>query len=924
MILVGSQRGNVMKLARHLLNTRENDHVELHELRGFVADDVAGAFKEVQAVARGTRCEQPLFSLSLSPPETEFVTKEAFEAAIEEIEQKLGLAGQPRAVIFHEKKGRRHAHAVWSRIDATRMRSINLPHYKRKLNDIARTLYLEHGWQMPAGFVDHEQRDPLNFEQAESQQAKRAKQDPQSLKRLFRNCWEQSDSLAAFAAALREHGLILAKGNRRGFVAVDRQGEIYAISRWVGIKAREVRAKLGSADNLPSVEQAIQQFAQVETPEQQDTAEQLDTRFKTKIAELEAKRRAMFTAQRNAREALRTRHEQQRHELIQQNLAALPTGIKAIWTRISGGYQAQLAANELSLADQKNSQRIEMQSLVQNQLQERRALEQQFKRVRADYDFALDQLDRDIGEELHDQEHVLKLDPRQPLIIPPSDDEKLIAARIRQNPEVALEVINDKKETFTRNDIARTLNKYIDDPSDYATALSAVMQSSELVRLQDGSHYTTREFLETKNNLQSAVSTMVGMHTHGVRQEISNAAIKRQNAKLQGTVGATLSDEQTDAIRHVLQSNQFSVIVGLAGAGKSTMLDAAREAWEYQSYHVIGAALAGKAADGLEQSSGIKSRTLASLEYSIKNAHNPLATNTVLVIDEAGMVGTRQLARVCDTAKKAGSKVVLVGDPAQLQPIKAGSPFGDIVETQPHVRLTEIRRQKDQWQRDAVHDLAAGRINEAMAAFDAEGCINRSSSYSEAIAKLVHDYVADVEEHGESKSRLALAFRRKDVHAINQGIRAELKKCGYLADEVYIQTDHGPRAFAAGDRIVFTKNDNDLCLRNGMLATIEAITADKITVRLDGSPSQRVATIPTNHRTLDHGFASTVHKSQGQTADSCYIFDSGLIDIHVSYVALSRHRANTRIYSICRNFNMLPSLKWQSSRERKAAHVAKW
>lgn len=154
MILKAKERGNGPQLARYLLAMRENDHVELHEMRGFVSDDLIEAFHEADAIAQGTRCKNYLFSISLNPPEGAEVGVDAFEQAAAEIERKLGLEGQPRAVIFHEKDGRRHAHVVWSRIDAERMRAINLPHFKVKLRDVSRQLYLKHGWEMPRGLQD--------------------------------------------------------------------------------------------------------------------------------------------------------------------------------------------------------------------------------------------------------------------------------------------------------------------------------------------------------------------------------------------------------------------------------------------------------------------------------------------------------------------------------------------------------------------------------------------------------------------------------------------------------------------------------------------------------------------------------------------------------------------------------------------------
>ncbi|MEJ0003776.1 MAG: relaxase/mobilization nuclease domain-containing protein [Pararobbsia sp.] len=160
MILKASQRSGARQLATHLLNARDNEHVEVHELRGFSSDKLSAAFQEVEAVSRGTRAKQFLFSLSLSPPPRERVTVEQFEQAIDAAERKLGLNDQPRAIVFHEKEGRRHAHVVWSRIDVERMKAINMPHFKRRLQEVSRDLYREHGWTMPRGLITSKERDP--------------------------------------------------------------------------------------------------------------------------------------------------------------------------------------------------------------------------------------------------------------------------------------------------------------------------------------------------------------------------------------------------------------------------------------------------------------------------------------------------------------------------------------------------------------------------------------------------------------------------------------------------------------------------------------------------------------------------------------------------------------------------------------------
>ncbi|MBY0382318.1 MAG: relaxase/mobilization nuclease domain-containing protein [Xanthobacteraceae bacterium] len=254
MILKGSQRGGARQLALHLLNDRDNDHVVVQELRGFMAGDLYGALVETQAIAKGTRCRQPVFSLSMSPPKDEAVNLEALYAAADRAEEALGLSGQPRAMVVHEKNGRRHAHVVWSRIDAEQMKAINLPHFKIRLSNLSKDLYLEHGWELPEGHRTNQWKNPLNFTLAEWQQAKRLDMDPREIKMVFRDAWAQSDNLASFRHALEERGFFLAKGDKRGFVALDIHGEAFAVARWAGVKTKDVTAKLGDAVRLPGVE----------------------------------------------------------------------------------------------------------------------------------------------------------------------------------------------------------------------------------------------------------------------------------------------------------------------------------------------------------------------------------------------------------------------------------------------------------------------------------------------------------------------------------------------------------------------------------------------------------------------------------------------------------------------------------------------
>jgi ATP-dependent exoDNAse (exonuclease V) alpha subunit len=223
------------------------------------------------------------------------------------------------------------------------------------------------------------------------------------------------------------------------------------------------------------------------------------------------------------------------------------------------------------------------------------------------------------------------------------------------------------------------------------------------------------------------------------------AALKLQNVKLHREVSAHLSAQQEQAIRHVLEPQQLRIVTGYAGAGKSTMLEAAAQAWKHSGLNVIGGALSGKAADGLEKSSGIPSRTLASLQKSWEGGYNLLTNKDVLVIDEAGMVDVRQMAKIVNAVNKYGAKLVMVGDAEQLQPIMAGTPFKEMEEQIGSTSLSEIRRQKHDWQREASILLAEQKAQDALNMYQERGCVHMATTTESAISALVSDYMKDVE-----------------------------------------------------------------------------------------------------------------------------------------------------------------------------------
>lgn len=382
MILQGNQRGGARQMANHLLNKEDNEHVEVHEVSGFACDSVHGAFQEIHAVSKGTKCNQFMFSLSLSPPRGAVVSNRQFEEALELVEKKLGLEGQPRVVVFHEKEGRRHAHCVWSRIEADASKAINLPHTKRKLQDVSRELYLQHGWEMPKGFIDPRYRDPRNFSYEEWQQAKRAGEDPRMLKVLFTQAYAQSDSRAALENALKERGFWLAKGDRRGFVAMDYKGEIYSLSRWMDVKPKTLEQRIGCADSLPSVEETKREISALMTEN-----------LKRHIQETKEKASKAAEPYRKKVQSMKEKHQDQRKTLVESQrerwqkeesarIARIPKGFKGIWARITGEHKKLRKINEWETQDCRARDADEKQNLVTHQLEERNRLRENMTNLR--------------------------------------------------------------------------------------------------------------------------------------------------------------------------------------------------------------------------------------------------------------------------------------------------------------------------------------------------------------------------------------------------------------------------------------------------------------------------------------------------------------------------------------------------------------
>jgi Ti-type conjugative transfer relaxase TraA len=474
-------------------------------------------------------------------------------------------------------------------------------------------------------------------------------------------------------------------------------------------------------------------------------------------------------------------------------------------------------------------------------------------------------------------------------------------AKIIADPNVALAAITRQQATFTTRDLAAFAFRHSDGKEQFDQVMGAVRTAPELVALgKDGrgqERFTSAEMIEVEGRLERSAGALAGQGQHGVAERHREAAIGAAEAR-----GLVLSGEQRDAFEHVTGGAGLASVVGYAGSGKSAMLGVAREAWEGQGYRVRGAALSGIAAENLEGGAGIQSRTIASLEHGWNQGRDRLGPRDVLVVDEAGMIGSRQMERVVSAAREAGAKVVLVGDPEQLQAIEAGAAFRSLAERHGAVEITEVRRQRQDWQRAATRQLATERTGEALAAYEGSGMVAAAETRAAAREGLVEVWARD-REASPGASRIILAHTNAEVRGLNEKARGRLREAGALGEDREVVTERGARTFAAGDRLMFLRNERELAVKNGSLGTVLAIEAggERLTVRLDGNGQegkgpQEVTFYTRDYAHIDHGYAATVHKAQGVTVDRAYVLATPGMDRHGAYVALSRHREGVQLH----------------------------
>ncbi|MEM0924591.1 MAG: MobF family relaxase [Planctomycetota bacterium] len=416
---------------------------------------------------------------------------------------------------------------------------------------------------------------------------------------------------------------------------------------------------------------------------------------------------------------------------------------------------------------------------------------------------------------------------------------------------------------------------------------SYLSTSSELVKLRDDScgvkTFTTRSMLAIEKRMLETARILRDRSILALRPETVNDALSQF---------PSLRAEQIEAIRYMTAGSNIACVNGVAGSGKTFMLRVANECWQSAGYRVIGTALSAKASRGLEEGSGIFSSHIHQLVKQLELRDVELGPRTILVVDEAGMVGTQLTAQLLSAVADAGAKVVFVGDHKQLQAIDAGSAFRGIMEQVGHVELEEIIRQREKWSRGTVIDLRDGRAERAL-----EELWNREQLYigedrDDAINQLVSDWACAAKTN--PRETIALAGKTLEVRALNrlmQSVRLQRGELG--SDKLHIDGFD----IHLGDRVLVTRNHMPLCLQNGTIAEVLEIDEHSLLMRFDDGITIEVDTREFDKFTL--GYAISTHRAQGVTVENAFVLsgDLSMTDRELSYVQGSRAKAFTKFYT---------------------------
>ncbi|MCX7122744.1 MAG: Ti-type conjugative transfer relaxase TraA [Gammaproteobacteria bacterium] len=472
-------------------------------------------------------------------------------------------------------------------------------------------------------------------------------------------------------------------------------------------------------------------------------------------------------------------------------------------------------------------------------------------------------------------------------------------------PASLLNIMSERYSVFSDRDLACVVNKATNTPEEFELAILRVKAHPDLITLGPGDdgrlRYATRQYIKMEWTMEEQAVKLSKAEHHMV----ASWRLKEQIEKYD------LNKGQQAALEHILMGGDIALVVGKAGTGKSYMMNAAREVWEAEGYRVIGVAVAGIASESLESGSNIKSSTIASFKYKLEKGKLTLGEKDVIVLDEAGMADSRDLSRIVDQVRAAGAKLILVGDPSQVQAVGPGAPFRALLERLGFAELTEIKRQRSLDDRLATTMLSMGKVGVALDNYAHKGQVFLSETEAANLDMLMSKWGQHITARGIGvmNETIILAHRNEDITILNQRARQQLIEAGILKGKAHAfevkdnregQKDKTKQIeLMVGERILFLENSWKLNVKNGHFATITEIKGTQITAVIgEGKKARTVKFDGKEYQNFDYGYAATVHKNQGVTVDTSFLFVGGKYwSRNLIYVALTRHRDYAYIFA---------------------------
>lgn len=466
--------------------------------------------------------------------------------------------------------------------------------------------------------------------------------------------------------------------------------------------------------------------------------------------------------------------------------------------------------------------------------------------------------------------------------------------------EKLLESLTEKKSLFTYPDFLEQVFIHFQhtglssrEAEEFAKATLESKAIRRIQHCQAGVCYTT----EQQYQLEMSFYTEMTEYSEGA------AVIATLDGTAKASASFSLNTEQLNAFQFICRgSGNLALVNGAPGTGKSFLLNAVREAYRLSGHTVIGCSLAATAAEELQKSSAINSQTIDSLLIELDTGRKLLKKNSVIVVDEAGMIGVKKLKKLLDHAKRTQSKLVLVGDHNQLSPIESGLGFSNLLKNQPAAYLQDIQRQKAKRDRENVRLIEQGKSVQVLNDLKTRGLLHFDTDKVRCKFKLVDDWYKTASSN--YREALILASTRYDVADLNLIARAKLADAGKLSPVSVQVVNHEETTIdlAEGERIMFRSNNRNLGVKNGSTGTIKQINQDrrsrKITLSVTLDSGEEVQVNTSEYNAIEYGYAVSIHKSQGKTVDRSFVWlNEAFLNKELNYVQMSRSRFETQVYA---------------------------